>query len=67
MEFLPGIHQHILKWVDLLQKRRELNSKGYIKNIKMVQTKIDIKKFKFNQMPIILKTKEVLFMKATVV
>ena len=47
-EFLPGMHQYILKWVDLLQKRREFNSRGHIKNIKTAWTKANAEKFKLN-------------------
>ena len=48
VELLPGIHQYILKQVDLLQERGELNSRGYIKNIKAAWTKADTKKFNLN-------------------
>ena len=61
------MHQYILKWVDLLQERGELNNRGYIKNIKAAQTKANTKKFNLNWMPIVLKTGEVWFIKAIIV
>ena len=65
-KFLPGMHQHILEWVDFLQKHGELNSKGCIKNMEMAWTKVNAKKFGLNWMPIALKIGKVLFIKATI-
>ena len=42
------MHQYILKQIDLLQKYRELNNKGHIKNIKAAWTKANTKKFNLN-------------------
>ena len=39
------MHQYILKWVDLLQKHGELDSRGHIKNIEAAWTEADVKKF----------------------
>ena len=61
------MHQYILKWVDLFYECRELDSRGYIKNIKAAWTEADIKKFNLNWIPIVLKTGEVRFIKATIV
>ena len=42
------MHQYILEWVDLLQKHRELNNRGRIKNMEAAWTKANTKKFNFN-------------------
>ena len=60
------MHQYIPEQVDLLQEYREFNNRGRIKNIKVAQTEANVKKFNLNQMPIVLKTKEVWFIKATI-
>lgn len=54
------------EWVDLLQARGELDSRGRIKNMETAWTKTDAEKFKLDWMPIPLKTGEVRFTKATV-
>ena len=66
-ELLPKMHQYILKQVDLLQKYRELDNRGYIKNIKTAWTEANAKKFNLNWIPIALKTGEVRFIKATII
>ena len=60
------MHQYILKQVDLLQKRGELDNRGHIKNIKAAQTEANTKKFNLDWIPIALKTKKIRFIKTII-